>query len=113
MSSFIVLLEEVYKNVFLATQFLTLTGKRNKWRIHPTPVHFGAKNQMYLNKFQKIGFFDTFLIITQQEREQLKLEGKKKPRNKTWDKGGQVVRGKLILDENFRIIRRRMWRKML
>ena len=38
---------------------------------------------MYLNKFQKIGFFDTFLIITQQEREQLKLEGKKKPRNKT------------------------------
>ena len=30
MSSFIVLLEEVYKNVFLATQFLTLTGKRNK-----------------------------------------------------------------------------------
>ena len=45
MSSFIVLLEEVYKNVFLATQFLTLTGKRIC-----SPVHFGTKIQMYLNK---------------------------------------------------------------
>ena len=32
---------------------------------------------MYLNKFQKIRFFDTFLIMTQQVREQL-IGGKKR-----------------------------------
>ena len=63
---------------------------------------------MYLLKFRKQVFnYDTTSKGT------IKLERKKKPRNKTRDKGGQVVRGKLILDEDFRIIERRMWRKML
>ena len=63
---------------------------------------------MYLLKFRKQVFnYDTTSKGTINWREKRNLEIKLR------DKGGQVVRGKLILDENFRIIRRRMWRKML